>query len=83
MPKNAKKQTETGKNSRTSGGVCKMPAGTPSTNKTSERADSPAANTPTPKDRTAATDNYGDDTEDGSGGRVSNPPVPNRARTEM
>lgn len=85
---NNTKQSGTGnqnksKNSRTSGGVCKMPAGTPSTNKTSERADSPAANTPTPKDRTAATDNYGDDTEDGSGGRVSNPPVPNRARTEM
>jgi hypothetical protein len=71
------------KNSRTSGGVCKMPAGTPSASKTSECAASPAANTPTPKSRTTATEPYGDDTADGSGGRVQNPPVPNRARAEM
>ncbi|MBQ9736325.1 MAG: hypothetical protein IJV96_06045 [Clostridia bacterium] len=77
--KNAKNE----KNSRTSGGVCKMPAGTPSTNAKNGKADSPAANTPTPSDRTAAPENLGDDAPDGSGGRVQNPPVPNRARTEM
>ena len=81
----AKNKANTGKekDSRTSGGVCKLPAGTPKAKGGAERADSPAANTPTPNDRTSGTQPYGKDAPDGSGGRVQNPPVPNRARTEM
>ena len=78
-----KKSASNEKNSRTSGGVCKLPAGTLKARTGAERADSPAANTPTPNHRTSVAQPYGADAPDGSGGKVQNPPVPNRAKTEM